>query len=105
MTASLQLTHSRVADVLVKLAKVPLSGDFFEWSREFGDRWNVEHSLRLLGHKPGGTTPLADLKASIGRQIEREQRKLERGHWSFDLNRLTAYRQMLARIELYERTV
>lgn len=101
MPATLKTTGDMIAQTLARLTAEPRAADFLEWAHdELG--WNITFGLDTNGVNYRASARLSDFTALIERFEDRECRKMFRGHWSFDKNRLAFYRQALEAIEQYE---
>lgn len=92
-----------VARSVKQFTTEPLVADLFAWSAMTGTDIRLQSRLELLNVPFTAATPVSLLKARLGRRIEAERGKQERGHWSADWNRLIALKQALATVEAFER--
>lgn len=85
------------ADLTVGLTPRPVLtvADFFQAQPR------IRGSLDLLQVRWSPSMPLSDLHARIDRLIEQDRSKARRGHWSFDPNRLIAFRQIGESIDTF----
>lgn len=98
-------TYRAVADLLRKATTpAPCIGDVVMWAAEQPDRpyRNFGYAAQLI---TGATifTPLSQFKADLDRALEMELSRQKQGHWSKDINRLIAVKQMKAHVERYEK--
>lgn len=98
----LATTFADLTRTLENFTAVPLAADFFSWCDETDTFPHIRWSLSALGVSFNTAEPVSDLRARIERKLETETRKGERGHWTFDANRLVALRQMLRAIKKFE---
>ena len=101
--SALTLTHRIFADALAKATRAPLAEDFFAWAADTDTYPHVRWALDVNCVRYEPSMRLDDLKAVIQRREEGEIAKGERRHWSFDVNRLVTWRDILRAIEQFQK--
>lgn len=107
MTAhSLNITANDLIGALTKLTETPARvGDLYEWVLDEKGPGAARHLLtayRLLFNcELMLMTPVADLHAIVSKALDRERKRGQSRHWSYDMNRQIALRQMLDVVDAY----
>lgn len=95
-------TFTDLSHALRKFIVEPLCADLFAWCELTGTDTRLRSRMTMLSVPFSATTAVSDLKARLERRIVSERGRRERGHWSFDANRLIALKQMLATVEKFQ---
>lgn len=101
---ALARTFADFTRTLEKFTREPLAADLFEWCAETDTYAHIRWALSVHGVPFEPSTPVSDLKARLERKVEQEHSRRFRKHWSFDVNRLRCFEQMLATIHEFRRT-
>lgn len=98
---ALAMTGAAIARTLTSLAAEPTLAEVDKWSRENRRYTNFLWAAETIAGLPE-TTPVWEARYELLKRITREESKRERGHWSFDANRLIALKQMVDHLEAFE---